>query len=221
MNLENLLVKGSSELGITLDSRKIQRFLSYHELIKKWNSKINLTSVTDDSEIIVKHFLDSLTVSELITDGPNILDIGTGAGFPGVPIAIVRESLNITVLDSREKRIFFINEVLRELDLSNVKTVSGRAEDSSNGVPRINFDYVLTRAVGDIKEVINLSVPYLNEKGKIILMRGKEGRIEWERFKNNNLKLLHLREIIVPESNFMRVLLVLSQKEKGRVSPSP
>ncbi len=212
MNLENLLVKGSSELGITLNSRKIQKFLSYQELIKKWNSKINLTSVTDDSEIIVKHFLDSLTVSELITDGPNILDIGTGAGFPGVPIAIVRESLNITVLDSREKRIFFINEVLRELDLSNVKTVSGRAEDSNNGVPRINFDYVLTRAVGDIKEVINLSVPYLNEKGKIILMRGKEGKIEWERFKNNNLKLLHLREIIVPESNFMRVLLVLSQK---------
>ena len=212
MNLENLLVKGSSELGITLDSRKIQKFLSYHELIKKWNSKINLTSVTDDSEIIVKHFLDSLTVSEFITDGPNILDIGTGAGFPGVPIAIVRESLNITVLDSREKRIFFINEVLRELDLSNVRTVSGRAEDSNNGVPRINFDYVLTRAVGDIKEVINLSVPYLNEKGKIILMRGKEGKIEWERFKNNNLKLLHLREIIVPESNFMRVLLVLSQK---------
>ncbi len=212
MNLENLLVKGSSELGITLNSRKIQKFLSYQELIKKWNSKINLTSVTDDSEIIVKHFLDSLTVSELITDGPNILDIGTGAGFPGVPIAIVRESLNITVLDSREKRIFFINEVLRELDLSNVKTVSGRAEDSNNGVPRINFDYVLTRAVGDIKEVINLSVPYLNEKGKIILMRGKEGKIEWERFKNGNLKLLQLREIIVPESNFMRVLLVLSQK---------
>ena len=116
MNLENLLVKGSSELGITLDSRKIQKFLSYHELIKKWNSKINLTSVTDDSEIIVKHFLDSLTVSEFITDGPNILDIGTGAGFPGVPIAIVRELLNITVLDSREKRIFFINEVLRELE---------------------------------------------------------------------------------------------------------
>jgi len=212
LNLENLLVKGSSELGITLDSLKIQKFLSYHELIKKWNSKINLTSVTDDSEIIVKHFLDSLTVSEFITDGPNILDIGTGAGFPGVPIAIVRESLNITVLDSREKRIFFINEVLRELDLSNVKTVSGRAEDSNNGVSRINFDYVLTRAVGDIKEMINLSVPYLNEKGKIILMRGKEGKIEWERFKNNNLKLLHLREIIVPESNFMRVLLVLSQK---------
>ncbi len=212
MNLEKLLVKGSSELGITLNSRKIQKFLSYQELIKKWNSKINLTSVTDDSEIIVKHFLDSLTVSELITDGPNILDIGTGAGFPGVPIAIVRESLNITVLDSREKRIFFINEVLRELDLSNVKTVSGRAEDSNNGVPRINFDYVLTRAVGDIKEVINLSVPYLNEKGKIILMRGKEGKIEWERFKNGNLKLLHLRERIVPESNFMRVLLVLSQK---------
>lgn len=212
MNLENLLVKGSSELGITLNSRKIQKFLSYQELIKKWNSKINLTSVTDDSEIIVKHFLDSLTVSELITDGPNILDIGTGAGFPGVPIAIVRESLNITVLDSREKRIFFINEVLRELDLSNVKTVSGRAEDSNNGVPRINFDYVLTRAVGDIKEVINLSLPYLNEKGKIILMRGKEGKIEWERFKNGNLKLLNLREIIVPESNFMRVLLVLSQK---------
>jgi len=212
LNLENLLVKGSSELGITLNSRKIQKFLSYQELIKKWNSKINLTSVTDDSEIIVKHFLDSLTVSELITDGPNILDIGTGAGFPGVPIAIVRESLNITVLDSREKRIFFINEVLRELKIMNVKTSASRAEDITNGVSRKHFDYVITRAVGNIDEVLNMSAPYIKDSGKIILMRGKEGKLEWGNYENKKYELLNLTELELPGTDFKRVLLVLSQK---------
>lgn len=212
MNLEDLLVRGSENLGIPLDTRKIQKFLSYSDLIKKWNNKINLTSVTDYKEIVVKHFLDSLTVSEFITDGQNILDIGTGAGFPGIPIAIVSESLHITVLDSREKKIFFINEVLRELGLRNVKTVSGRAEDCNNGLSRNNFDFVLTRAVGDIDEVLSLSSPYIKDNGKIILMRGKEGKLEWENYENKNYKLENLKELKLPGTDFMRVLLVLSQK---------
>ena len=212
MNLEDLLVKGSEDLGITLNSRKIHQFQSYRELIKKWNNKINLTSVTDDKEIIVKHFLDSLTVSEFIGDGQDILDIGTGAGFPGVPVAIVRESLNITVIDSREKRIFFINEVIRELGLRNVKTVSGRAEDSNNCVSRNSFDYVLTRAVGDIGDVLKLSFPYLKSGGKMILMRGKEGKLEWGNYENKNYKLENLKELKLPGTDFMRVLLVFSQK---------
>lgn len=213
MNLENLLEDGSRELGIDLKTGQAAQFLTYLELIKKWNNKINLTSITEDKEIVVKHFLDSLTVSDFINDGSQVIDIGTGAGFPGVPLSIVRESLKITVLDSREKRMFFINEVLRELELRNVETAAARAEDSNNGVPRNHYDYVLTRAVGDIAEVLNLSEPYLKSGGKMILMRGKEGKIEWESFKNNNYELLDLRELKVPKSNFRRVLLIISQKK--------
>jgi len=213
LNLENLLEDGSRELGIELKTGQAAQFLTYLELIKKWNNKINLTSIREDKEIVVKHFLDSLTVSDFINDGSQVIDIGTGAGFPGVPLSIVRESLKITVLDSRKKRIFFINEVLRELELRNVETAAARAEDSNNGVPRNHYDYVLTRAVGDIEEVLNLSEPYLKSGGKMILMRGKDGMIEMERLNNKNYELLDLRELKVPKSNFRRVLLIISQKK--------
>lgn len=212
MSLHKLLEKGCRELGIDLDSEQTARFLKYLELINIWNSKINLTSISDESEIVIKHFLDSLTVSEFVKDGSNVLDIGTGAGFPGVPLAIVNEKSRFTLLDSREKRIFFINEVIRDLKLINIETVAARAEDSKNGIQRNNFDCVLTRAVSDIGEVLNLSAPYLSENGQIVLMRGKEGRLEWESFNNNEFKLQHIRELKVPESNFLRVLIILSKK---------
>lgn len=212
MSLHKLLEKGCRELGINLNSEQTARFLKYLELINIWNSKINLTSISDESEIVIKHFLDSLTVSEFVKDGSNVLDIGTGAGFPGVPLAIVNEKSRFTLLDSREKRIFFINEVIRDLKLKNIETVAARAEDSKNGIQRNNFDCVLTRAVSDIGEVLNLSAPYLSENGQIVLMRGKEGRLEWESFNNNEFKLQHIRELKVPESNFLRVLIILSRK---------
>jgi len=212
LSLNNLLEKGCRKLGIDLDSEQTARFLKYLELINIWNSKINLTSISDESEIVIKHFLDSLTVSEFVKDGTNVLDIGTGAGFPGVPLAIVNEKSKFTLLDSREKRIFFINEVIRDLKLENIETVAARAEDSNNGIQRNRFDCVLTRAVSDIGEVLNLSAPYLSENGQIVLMRGKEGRLEWESFKNNEFKLQHIRELKVPESNFLRVLIILSRK---------
>jgi len=213
MNLENLLEEGSLELGINLKSGHAEQFLTYLDLIKKWNSKINLTSITEEDEIILKHFLDSLTVSVFLKDRSKILDIGSGAGFPGIPLSIVRESLNVTVMDSREKKMYFIKEVIRELNLMNVETFAVRAEDSSNGVPRNYFDYVLTRAVGVIEEVVKLSEPYLKSGGKMILMRGKEGKIEWESYENNNYELMDLRELTIPKSNFKRVLLVISGKK--------
>ena len=212
MSLHKLLEKGCSKLGIDLDSEQTARFLKYLELINIWNSKINLTSISDESEIVIKHFLDSLTVSEFVKAGTNVLDIGTGAGFPGVPLAIVNEKSRFTLLDSREKRIFFINELIRDLKLKNIETVAARAEDSKNGIQRNRFDCVLTRAVSDIGEVLNLSAPYLSENGQIVLMRGKEGRLEWESFNNNEFKLQHIRELKVPESNFLRVLIILSRK---------
>ena len=126
--------------------------------------------------------------------------------------AIARESLNISVIDSREKRIFFINEVVRELGLGNVKTFIGRAEDSNNGVSRNSFDCVLTRAVGDIESVLNLSSSYINDKGKIILMRGKEGKLEWGNYENKIYELENLKEFNIPGTDLKRVLLSIKLK---------
>ena len=212
MIIEKLLSESSAELGVNLDSLQINRFLSYLELIKNWNSKINLTSVTEDEEIIIKHFIDSLTISEFIEDGSTVLDIGTGAGFPAVPLAIARESLKITALDSREKRIFFINEVIRELGIKNLETAAGRAGEDSNSLAGKSFDCVVTRAVGDIKDVVELSLPFVNKDGLIILMRGKEGRFEWESYENIYFRLNTLKELTLPGTGFRRVVLVLSKK---------
>ena len=212
MSVESLLLDGSAQLGINLNDSQINKFLAYIDLIKKWNSRINLTSITTDKEIVLKHFIDSLTVSEYIHDDSSAIDIGTGAGFPSIPLAIVREKVNFTALDSREKRIFFLNEVVRELGINNVKTVASRAEDYYKKGSGNNFDYVLTRAVGDIGDVINLSVPYLNKSGKIILMRGSEGKTEWENYSNCGYSLLHLNEIELPGSNIKRVLIVIKHK---------
>ena len=212
MSIEELLLDGSGELGVKLDSSQTDKFLSYLELIKNWNSKINLTSVSDDEGIVIKHFIDSLTVSEFIEDGSTVLDIGTGAGFPAIPLALARGSLKITALDSREKRIFFINEVIRELEIKNVETVAARAGGKMGSLAGKTFDCVVTRAVGDIKEVVELSLPYLNKDGLIILMRGKEGRFEWESYKNIHLRLHTLKELTLPGTGFRRVILVLSKK---------
>ena len=212
MSIEKLLLNGSGKLGLNLDSSQTEKFLSYLELIKNWNSKINLTSVTDDEGIVVKHFIDSLTVSEFIDDGSTVLDIGTGAGFPAIPLALARDSLKITALDSREKRIFFINEVIRELGIKNVETVSARAGENRCSLAGKTFDCVVTRAVGDIKEVIELSLPYINKDGLIILMRGKEGRFEWESYENFNFRLNLLKELTLPGTGFRRVVLLLSKK---------
>lgn len=212
MSLNKLLVRGCRELGIEPDSEQTEKFLKYLDLIRTWNEKINLTSIRDESEIVIKHFLDSLTASETIKGGSTVLDIGTGAGFPGVPLAIVNTTSMFTLLDSREKRVFFLNEVIRELNLSNIDTVAARAEDSDNGVPRNRFDYVLTRAVSDIGDVLKLSAPYVSGNGRIVLMRGREGRVEWESFNNNDYELLNLRELKLPESNFLRVLITIAPK---------
>ncbi len=212
MSVRKLLEEGSGKIGIDLEPVQTEKFLAYLELIKEWNRKINLTSITGDSDIIIKHFLDSLTVSCFIDDDSDVLDIGTGAGFPGIPLSIVRESLRMTLLDSREKRIFFLNEVIRKLQLSNVITSASRAEDLNNGIERNKFDYVLTRAVSEIGDVIKMSVPYLNTSGTVIMMRGKEGKAEWDRYDNTDFKLKHLRELKLPGTDYLRVLIVLNRK---------
>ena len=118
-----------SEINIEINENKIDMFYLYMQELLEWNKKINLTAIEDENEIILKHFIDSLTVQKYIKNAQNIIDIGTGAGFPGIPLAIVNEKSNIVLLDSLNKRINFLNNVIQKLELSNVKAIHGRAED--------------------------------------------------------------------------------------------
>lgn len=216
MKIENLLYTGAKELGIELESAKIEMFSIYLQLLKKWNKKINLTSIQGDENIVIKHFLDSLSVSRLLNIKSNLLDIGSGGGFPGLPLAIVHNDLSVTLLDSAEKKVVFMKEVIRNLKLRNALALKGRAEDHNNNVKRNFYGYVVTRAVGDIKKVLDFSLPYIDKGGKILLMRGKDGERDLNTFDESlaqyesyNLKVSKVK-LNLPFSDFDRSIVIVS-----------
>ncbi|MGH7799831.1 MAG: 16S rRNA (guanine(527)-N(7))-methyltransferase RsmG [Thermodesulfobacteriota bacterium] len=212
MNVEEVLVKGAGELGVQLTSRQVTLFLEYLTKIKCWSEKINITGITDERGIVINHFLDSITPLPFISENSKVLDIGSGGGFPGIPLKIVRPSLEVILLDSIQKKVFFMRDVIRRLGLKEIKAIWGRAEDISNGIPRGYFDFVVSRAVGKIENLLELSIPYLREGGEIILMRGKMGLEEWNRVKvkaSRNIRLLKSKKLSLPFGGHQRVILVI------------
>ena len=125
-NFKKLFLELANKININLTENQIEKFYKYMKLLLEWNEKINLTAITDENEIVLKHFVDSLTVLKYIKEDDKIIDVGTGAGFPGIPMAIMMPNTKITLLDSLNKRINFLNEVIKELNLKNVETINSR-----------------------------------------------------------------------------------------------
>jgi len=212
MNLRGDLIEGARELGVDISEKDADLFFKYLENLKTWNDKINLTSIKNDREIIISHFLDSISIAPLIEDGMKVLDIGSGAGFPGIPLKIVRPGLEVTLLDSVNKKVTFMNVTIRKLGLEKIKAVWGRAEESLNDIPLHYFDYVVNRAVGSISDTLRLSSPYVSKDGVIILMRGKRGSEEWNTAiedVENEFELLDYKDFTLPLSDLKRIILVL------------
>ena len=139
------------KLNLTLTEEQIEKFYNYMNLLIEWNKKINLTAIVEPKDIILKHFIDSLTIVKYIKEGETIIDVGTGAGFPGIPLKIAREDLKITLADSLNKRINFLNEVINKLDLKNIETIHTRAEElGKNKKYREKFDIATSRAVANM-----------------------------------------------------------------------
>jgi 16S rRNA (guanine527-N7)-methyltransferase len=178
---KQILIKGAESLGLKLSENQIFMFNIYLNELRLWSDKINLTSIRDEREIIINHFLDSLNIKKHVKADSKLLDIGTGAGFPGVPLAISDNTLDVVVTDSVGKKIFFIKNVIRAMKLKNIKAIKLRADDTSNELERGIYDYVVTRAVSDIENALNLSKDYVTYNGLIILMRGKNGIHEWNK----------------------------------------
>ena len=131
MNSEfkNKITDLSKKINIDLTEKQIQDFYNYMNLLLEWNEKVNLTAITEMDDVILKHFIDSITILKYLKENESIIDVGTGAGFPGIPVAIMNLKFNITLLDSLNKRITFLDEVSKKLELKNMKTIHGRAED--------------------------------------------------------------------------------------------
>lgn len=209
MKASELLKSGAGELGVELSEEQIELFIIYLSQLKLWNEKINLTAVRTDRDIILKHFIDSIVPAQHIYGNASLLDIGSGGGFPGVPLKIVRPDLDVTLVESSGKKVSFLKDLIRKLDLKGIKALSARAEDARNGVPRQSFDCVITRAVGSVKHVLGLSLPYVHKDGLIILMRG---RSEAEDIRGTGLEkkliLNEDRRMILPFGGQDRRLLI-------------
>lgn len=157
------------ELGIDLTDAMEEKLATYYEYLIEWNEKINLTSIVDHDGVYLKHFYDSLSLNKvLIPDGSTICDIGAGAGFPSIPLLICRPSLHVTIVDSLQKRIHFLEGLVKKLELNNVTLIWGRAEEVKNK----QFDFVTARAVARLNILDELCLPLVKKGGYFIAMKG-------------------------------------------------
>ncbi|HVP80999.1 MAG TPA: 16S rRNA (guanine(527)-N(7))-methyltransferase RsmG [Thermodesulfobacteriota bacterium] len=176
MEAENkdLLIEGAKTFGIDLDQEAIESFGLYLGELLKWNRKINLTAIRSEKGIVLKHFLDSLSVYPYLPQRSVILDIGSGAGFPGIPLKIIHPTVEVTLIDSVRKKVDFQRHIIRVLGLKGTKAIHGRVQDKEilrdfGG----RFDIILSRAFSDLETLLALSLPFLRTEGKVVAMKGE------------------------------------------------
>lgn len=174
------IIKQFKEFGIELNEIQADQFNKYYELLIDWNSRMNLTAITEYEDVITKHFIDSASIVKVcdITN-QSIIDIGTGAGFPGIPIKILFPDTTVTLLDSLQKRVGFLNEVIKELGLTNIKAVHGRAEDfGRNREYREQYDVCVSRAVANLSTLSEFCIPFVKVGGFFISYKSEKAADE-------------------------------------------
>ena len=191
MDIKNLLISKAKEIGVKVSPAQAEQFQIYLDLLLERNIVMNLTAITDPEEAVIKHFVDSLSIVKVngFDNVTSIIDVGTGAGFPGIPLKIVFPEIKITLLDSLNKRIKFLNAVIDELELENIETIHGRAEDFSKKEDyREQYDLCVSRAVANLATLSEYCLPYVKVGGCFIPY--KSGEIDEEL--NNSKKAVQI-----------------------------
>jgi len=214
-SLEKTLVDGASMLGVALDARGAAAFMLFLRELKAWNRKINLTSIDKDGDIVVRHFLDSLTVCRFLSGSERILDIGSGAGFPGLPIKIAMPDTDVVLLDTVTKKVHFIRHMIRTLGLSSaggVEAVSARVEDPSV-VKKYGstFDCVVSRAFSELKNFVAVGLPYLKPGGRLIAMKGPAYAGELDSVELDGLSVPEVHTVRLPTTHIDTVFVVFKK----------
>ena len=180
------LIKEAAKLNIEISEKQNENLEKYAEMMLRYNEFMNLTAITEPDEIREKHFLDSITLllSGKISEGCSLIDIGAGAGFPSIPVKIVRDDINLTMLDSLNKRINFLNDGIKEIDIKNARAIHSRAEDAGkNKELRESFDIATARAVADLAVLAEYALPFVKIGGYFVAMKGTAPREEIENAK--------------------------------------
>lgn len=211
--LMNLYAK---KLNMVFSEKQIKQFFKYMNLLIEWNNKINLTAITEPKEIILKHFIDSLTINKYIEQNKILVDVGTGAGFPGIAVKIYRPDVKVVLVDSLNKRINFLNEVVKELQLENIQTIHSRVEEfGKNKKYRESFDIVTARAVANLTVLSEYLLPLAKVNGKCICMKGSEIEEEINNSKNaiNILggKIEKIDQFKLPDSDINRNIIIIDK----------
>lgn len=174
--MRELLRQGAKELDINLSEEQVNQLMQYKALLQEWNQKMNLTAITEDKEVITKHFLDCMTINKAIamSEQNDLIDIGTGAGFPGLVIKIVFPHLKVTLVDALKKRLVFLETVINELGLKEIECIHGRAEDlGKNKDFREGFDICASRAVANLAVLSEYTLPFVKVGGYLIALKGQ------------------------------------------------
>ena len=211
--------KKGAKININFSVEQLQKFYKYMELLIEWNEKINLTAIVEPEEIIIKHFIDSLTILKYIEDDEKIVDIGTGAGFPGIPLKIMLENNKIVLVDSLNKRLLFLQEVINELELKNIETVHSRAEDfGQNKKYRETFDIATSRAVANLSTLSEYLLPAVRIGGKCLCMKASEVDDEVKQaekaIKVLGGKIEKIDKFILPETDIGRTIIIIEKRQK-------
>ncbi len=174
--MEQFLIDYAKKLHINLNDIKCKQLIQYYKLLIEWNEKINLTSITDYKDVVVKHFIDSLSIVNSMDMNAeySLIDIGTGAGFPGIPLKIVFPMLDVVLVDSLDKRVKFLNIVIKELGLKNIKAVHARAEEFGHSNYRETFDICVTRAVANLAVVSEYCLPLVSVGGYFVAYKSAD-----------------------------------------------
>ncbi len=216
-HIKDLLKMSASQLGIDLSVEKLEDFSVFADELKKWNRKINLTAITDDSEIAVKHFADSLSLLKVVRGDGALLDIGSGAGFPSIPLKIALPQLAVVSVDSAERKILFQRHLGRVLALDGFFPVHARCEDLEFRYGK-NFDWIVSRALSELAAFAKLALPLLRTGGRMIAMKGRRGSEEASaqgpELAEAGVSISDIVEINLPVTGDTRCLVVMKKSEE-------